>query len=555
MERLRAAFMPAIYADRVEAMDNEVHDFDHFVSVGLASHVSPSVYFDSKHYARSVNLSKDAVPLIHFLTVGESQGHSPHPLVDLAYLQPHPDVDDAAGVLGWLASPAARNARLHPLFWSDYYLATNPRIADKIGHPLHHYLQVGHRRGRSPHPFFAPDHYAEMVDDLDSFAGTPLEHWVDVGRGKDLIPTPLFDPEFYRNRTPVDGDGDAQAFLHFLRQGIWDEMDPHPMFDSAWYRSEGYEREEPPVLHYLRTEHERANQPGPTFDPNTMRRIVVHDDFEFGGRILERYLIGGITAVHVATPLDLSEPLIRQVESVERLLPNAARPFRAAATARTSIRQNFNTHETRPTNALRLLEATPIPEGATVIFVGPLAQAPTVAATLATVAQGAAVILADDTDRGGSLPDTVLAIDLERLLCDIDPTPAERARAVVELLVGRSTASIIGVRSPTFERVVRQAGVPLSQLMSIAVVMDSTEEVVPAVGLIAVVDAIALAPPASVEAFVEASVIPSRHQTRIVPISSLSRRLTDAPANERVLTRFLPKLAGRGVDDREAPGS
>lgn len=527
--------MPAIYADRTAALDNEVHDFGHFLSVGLESRYSPTIYFDSAFYASTAGLADDVVPLEHFLRTGATELRNPHPLVDLAYVMAQADVTDPRDILGWLASPAARLARLHPLFWSDYYLATNPTIGDKIGHPLHHYMQAGHRRRRSPHPFFAPEYYATLVEDLESIPCSPLEHWVTVGSVDDLIPTPLFDPEHYRSQTAIADDGAVAAFLHFLKTGLENELDPHPMFDSTWYRSRVPNLDEPPVLHYLRTEHRREQQPGPTFDPGTMQRIVVHDDFEFGGRILERYLAGGVTAVHVEPPLVLSADLLRQVEAAERILPRAALPYREAAAKTAPIRQNFNTHDTRRTNLVRRLDATPGAEGSPVVFIGANCEDETASAALHSFQARDAVLISTGANSGSV---GAAAIRLDELTEELRPSARELNDALVEFLISRETPIVLGIGCPTFNRLVRLSGLPLSQLMSIAIVVDTVADAREAAGMIEYLDLIAVEAPLSKAAFVESTVLPGRFDERLGSMSELGNRLPIDQQRGRVVRRF-----------------
>jgi GT2 family glycosyltransferase len=96
-------------------------------------------------------------PLLHYLSIGASEGRKPNPLFDSAwYLSEYPDVAAAAinPLAHYLSVGASEGRKPNPLFDSAWYLSEYPDVAAAAINPLAHYLSVGASEGHKPNLFF-----------------------------------------------------------------------------------------------------------------------------------------------------------------------------------------------------------------------------------------------------------------------------------------------------------------------------------------------------------------------------------------------------------------
>jgi len=485
---LRSLFMAPAYQLNAEALFGPGgYDVEHFLATGLTSNVSPSFYFDSTFYPSQRPVTPNTPLLIDFLSVGAAAGAQPHPLVDVGYVVANTDTSDGAEVLAYLGSGADRSTRTHPLFWSDYYLESNPDIASRIAHPLNHYLSGGYKRNREPNPFFnsgflAANSATEATD------RAPLLDFLEVGLHTDQTPTPLFDPSHYRRNNDIGTPTPSSAYLHFLTVGLWREADPHPAFDSSWYRAKygsAVPADMPPTLHYLRHEHLRQHQPSSRFHPAGVDRIRVvdRDHHVYGGRILERYLSGEVTAVFMGAPIELSEAIHAQVARLAEINPAATARVDGAANSTDPLLQNFNTHMTRKTRSLQLIDAADRDQGGLVIITDgyePNLRSELVRNLLsASLESGTATTLLI-TERAiagppgvPDLPAGAGFVDLAEIGKDLPLSVPDAEAVVAEWLIGRGTTAVIVASSELGAAVLDAYGTALGQLMSLASLMTN----------------------------------------------------------------------------------
>ena len=154
-----------------------------------------------------------------------------------------------------LAIVPGRLARaFEDLFDEDYYLASNPEVAEDISagryqSALDHYCRVGSRLGLDPNAFFVTSFYLDQAGYHDGHRlraggreGTLLWHYLTVGLPNGIEPIEFFDSRWYLARNEdvmraVRLGGVTSPLAHFLHHGSGEGRDPGPDFNSTQYLS------------------------------------------------------------------------------------------------------------------------------------------------------------------------------------------------------------------------------------------------------------------------------------------------------------------------------
>ncbi|WP_035062340.1 glycosyltransferase family protein, partial [Cellulomonas bogoriensis] len=110
----------------------------------MAARVRTSGLFDAPWYLAHTGDTPDD-PVLHYLTVGDAAGLSPHPAFDPATYRRHlrPRRCSTPTLWHYLTSGARTGTSPHPAFDAEAYLATAPQAADHPGGALGHYLEHG----------------------------------------------------------------------------------------------------------------------------------------------------------------------------------------------------------------------------------------------------------------------------------------------------------------------------------------------------------------------------------------------------------------------------
>jgi glycosyltransferase involved in cell wall biosynthesis/predicted O-methyltransferase YrrM len=212
--------------------------------------ISKSKLFDEKHYLSQLDEQpQDA--LRHFF---ENGLHDPHPLFKTSYyLDENPDVKKSGqnALLHWLTLGTSEGRNPHPLFDVKFYLKNNPSIVRLGTNPLQHFWENGLELVRSPHLLFDVEYYIQQYGD-ELNGKNPLLHYLEDALNHN--PHPLFDSDFYRQRY-MDKDSKANVPLeHFVRYGAARQLSPHPklLYESYELAEPGLRGSELNVLeHYL----------------------------------------------------------------------------------------------------------------------------------------------------------------------------------------------------------------------------------------------------------------------------------------------------------------
>lgn len=183
-----------------------------------------------------------------------------------------------------------------PLFDREYYLTSNPDVAQTGMDPIVHYLSSGALEGRKPHPLFDTAFYLERYPGVARSRINPLVHFIQQGRSKgytinedgtllgklsDFIEDEgvedatlseellagihvFFNESYYLSQNPVGIEEYPSPLVHFLATGWKKRLSPGPRFDTAYYldhnpdvEASGYN----PLLHFLRSGRDEGRFP------------------------------------------------------------------------------------------------------------------------------------------------------------------------------------------------------------------------------------------------------------------------------------------------------
>ena len=239
---------------------------------GAALRVSPSPFFDESHY---IGLSPDLAQVAawgfaHFLVAGLSEGRTPHPLIDPAYIARDQGVarDEALGI--WLE----RETSPHPAFWNGWARwgaaasleqqraifaglsrhCPDPALAHQVLRYLPQLLDpelagwvpiwdlVARALGEGAHEALPSPHLhaplARGADDGDPATPTPLLERLVAAPDRYWSPDPRLDMRHYALANPdVEATWpEGELCQHFLRHGQQEGRVAHAMFDAHWYR-------------------------------------------------------------------------------------------------------------------------------------------------------------------------------------------------------------------------------------------------------------------------------------------------------------------------------
>ena len=186
------------------------------------------------------------------------------------YLETNPDVAQA-GVDGveHYVSAGARTRNPHPLFDTAWYLARNPDVASAGMNPLLHYLTSGWREHRSPHPLFDVAFYLSENADVQAAQVEPLGQYLRSGAYEGRDPHPLFDSDFYLASNPAVAAGHENPLAHYVTHGWQEHRNPNPFFDIAFYLSKYPDiaaTRGDPLQHYAAAAASENRDPHPAFD-------------------------------------------------------------------------------------------------------------------------------------------------------------------------------------------------------------------------------------------------------------------------------------------------
>lgn len=139
------------------------------------------------------------------------------------------------------------------LFDREYYLASNPDVAESGKDPLLHYVAYGDEENRQPNILFDPKFYKQGAKNKLCNVNSLL-HYLTVGRYKKISPSPWFDAEYYLSINRDVRLNKMEPLTHFIFYGGREGRSPNRQFDSEFYMSEYSDVSESgvnPLIHYI----------------------------------------------------------------------------------------------------------------------------------------------------------------------------------------------------------------------------------------------------------------------------------------------------------------
>lgn len=185
-------------------------------------------------------------------------------------------------------------------FDPEYYLRTNPDVAQSGIDPLVHYVYYGAREGRNPTPHFDTTNYQATYPVLPTC--NPFAHYLEniaagnSGQGLDkqnitdpkikaIIESKVFDIEYYLKRYPgcvrsaayKAVDPEYGPINHYLKHGHNEKQNPSEHFDTSYYLAHNKDvaaQKVNPLLHYLTHGWKELRNPTKSF--NTAWYWITH---------------------------------------------------------------------------------------------------------------------------------------------------------------------------------------------------------------------------------------------------------------------------------------
>jgi predicted HAD superfamily hydrolase/GT2 family glycosyltransferase len=150
------------------------------------------------------------------------------------------------------------------LFDADYYLTTNPDVAESSLDPMWHYLRYGVLEDRNPNPLFHSQWYLSQNQDVKQDGINPLVHFVTHGASEGRDPNPLFATRWYQEQNPDAIRGGKNPLAHYLGEGASHGRMPCPSPDMQLYFAlvpELSDRDVNPLAHYFEYARQREMDP------------------------------------------------------------------------------------------------------------------------------------------------------------------------------------------------------------------------------------------------------------------------------------------------------
>lgn len=115
-----------------------------------------------------------------------------------------------------------RRIKKSGLFFSTYYLKTNPDVVESGMSPLKHFILFGAGEGRMPNPLFDSEWYLKNNLDVMLANMNPLQHYIESGHKEDRSPSQEFSESWYKTKYQDVADAGVPALAHFLHHGIFE---------------------------------------------------------------------------------------------------------------------------------------------------------------------------------------------------------------------------------------------------------------------------------------------------------------------------------------------
>lgn len=269
----------------------------------------PNILFDTHWYLSKIgeNLKADTTALKHYCDVGESSGHSSHPVMDLSFYASQLENGPMHGTMlaDFLHEGDRHNKSLSRLFDPHWY---RKQIDNEITPGLRlfqHYIKDGWQRGFSPHPLFDIRYYFTHSSDVAQANVEPLSHYLTSGYLERRRPHPLFDISYYLQSYPDVANAGIEPLQHYLAYGAIENRNPNAVFDTQWYtkQHEGRLDGQNALVHYVTLGRIEGRDPSPTFSCEYY--LARYPDVRKSGLDpLQHFILAGYTEGRSTRPAD-----------------------------------------------------------------------------------------------------------------------------------------------------------------------------------------------------------------------------------------------------------
>lgn len=196
--------------------------------------------------------------LVHFVSIGATEGRNPNPLFDLQYYQ-----SQLTGQENIIENPLLHYCRFgasaglnpHPLFHTRFYQQQCEDNGEPIdSNPLFHFFTKGFRLQLNPHPLFDYQFFLIQTVFADQGCTNALVSYLSSFELWNIDPHPLFDVTYYKANDQQVASSGMAPLLYYLLNNQNCPADPHPLFQGSWYQkelSDVAEQKMNPLVHYL----------------------------------------------------------------------------------------------------------------------------------------------------------------------------------------------------------------------------------------------------------------------------------------------------------------
>ena len=229
--------------------------------------------FDPDFYRQRLGDTVDGDLLVHYLQEGWRKGLDPHPLFSTNYyLASNAQfvARDENPLLHYFQSGASQLRPFHPLFDVRAYVIQTGTVVNQERNVLLHYLQNGPARALELHPLFDREYYVTHSG-VPTSVHDPLLHYLTVGYREGRNPHLLFDVAHYYAQAPDLQKEGVEPLGHFMTAGWRVGLDPHPLFSTSHYLScnpDVVELNTCPLLHFVTQGARERRSFHPLFSPD-----------------------------------------------------------------------------------------------------------------------------------------------------------------------------------------------------------------------------------------------------------------------------------------------
>jgi glycosyltransferase involved in cell wall biosynthesis len=280
----------------------------------------------------------DIDPCLDYLINGVAAGRNPHPLFDTEfYIATNPDVLQSGfnPLIHFLKYGASEDRNPHPLFDSKWYLERLPTTEKRPENLLLHFLARGAALELDPHPLFSVAFYLEQNADVLKTGINPLVHYLERGASEGRDPHPLFNTSFYLQQNLDVAESGINPLVHFVLHGATELRDPHPLFQTPFYVRDNRDVAESqvnPLIHYIEHGAREQRNPNPLFDSEFY--ITTNPDvLQSGSNPLIHFLKYGASEGRNPHPLFDSKWYLEQFPTTEQRPENLLLHFLARGAA------------------------------------------------------------------------------------------------------------------------------------------------------------------------------------------------------------------------------